>query len=348
MWHPRSATGGARRAWSAPLLALTAAAAVAACGSSSGAGSGGSGSTTIKAGLGGNIFDLPLRVADEKGYFKRQGLNVQFVTLTASTGTPALQSGSVQFLNDSPTDFLTATSKGTPEIAVGVDSIGSPLGLIVTKKFAADHHLTASTPSATVAKALIGSTAGASAPTTKAEAGVMLRSYGVQTSQMKWATLPSPAADEAALKSGQIDWFVTSEPIPLQVQSSGSGVVVVGPEKAPAWDNSRTGIGTTLVATKGYASSNSSTVSRFATAVQKADEYIRGHEQQVLPIARQALPGVPDSVLLQSMKLVDWPATVKMSAAEWATSLGWINRQGLIGGLGSTLKTSDYTNEYIG
>jgi len=343
--HPSSGRGQARRACSVVLLSLVAAGLLAACGSSSG--SGGSGSTTIKVGLGGNIFDVPLRLAQEKGYFKQQGLNVQFVTLTAATGTPALQSGSVQFLNDSPTDFVTAATKGTSELAVGVDSIGSPLGLIVSTKFAAAHHLTAATPAATVAKALIGSTAGASAPTTKAEAGVMLRSYGVQLSQMKWVTLPSPSADEAALKSNEIDWFVTSEPIPFEVQSGGSGVVVLGPQKVPVWANSQTGIGTTLVTTKSYASGNASTVKKLVAAVQEADQYVRGHEQQALPVASQSLPGVPSTVLLQSMKLVNWPAAVKMSPGEWSTSLGWINRQGLIGGLGSTLSTSDYTNKYV-
>jgi len=281
------------------------------------------------------------------GYFKQEGLNVQFVTLTPSTGTPALQSGSVQFLNDSPTDFMVAESKGTSEVAVGVDSIGSPLGLIVSTKFAAAHHLTASTPSGTVAKALTGSIAGASSPTTKAEAGIMLRSYGVSPSQMKWVTLPSIPADEAALKSNEIDWFVTSEPIPLEVQSAGSGVVVLGPSKVPVWANAKTGIGTVLVATKGYTSSNAATVTKFATAVQKGVEYLRSHEQQALPAAQRALPGVPRSVLLQSMGLVDWPAALKMTPTEWATSLGWINKQGLISGLGSTLSTSDYTNKYV-
>ena len=342
----RSGPSRRGRACLGVLASLLGAAVLAACGSSSAAGSG-SGLKTIKVGLGGNVFDAPLHVADEKGYFKQEGLNVQFVTLTASTGTPALQSGSIQFLNDSPNDFLTAATKGTAEIAVGVDAIGSPLGLIASKKFATAHHLTARTPAATVAKALVGSTAGASAPTTRAEAGVFLRSDGVQLAQMKWVTLPSPAADEAALKSGEIDWFVTSEPIPLEVQASGDGVVVAGPGSVPVWNNARTGIGTTLVTTKGYAKANGATVTKFVAAVQKADAYVRSHEQQVVPIVAKTLPGIPNSVLLQSLKLVGWPTTVKMSPAEWKTSLRWIHEQGLIGGLGSTLDTSDYTNQYL-
>lgn len=352
MRHLSSQVGWTPRACVAAALALAVAATLAACGSSSGSGSSGSGGsggsgTTIKVGLGGNIFDVPLRVADQKGYFKREGLKVQFVTLTAATGTPALQSGSVQFLNDSPTDFLTAATKGTSEIAVGVDAIGSPLGLIVSKKFAAEHHLSASSPAATVAKALVGSTAGASAPTTKAEAGIMLRSYGVQLSQMKWVTLPSPSADKAALKSGQIDWFVTSEPLPFQVQESGDGVVVAGPDTAPAWANSKSGIGIAEVTTKGYADSDAAIVRKYVAAVQQATAYVRTHESDVLGIAAKSLPGVSSASLEKSIKLVDWPASGKMSAAQWKTSLGWINAQGLISGLGSTLDTSKYTNQYF-
>lgn len=349
MRHLSSQPGRMLRACVMAALALAVAAALAACGSSSGSGGSGSGGsdTSIKVGLGGNIFDVPLRVADQKGFFKREGLKVQFVTLTAATGTPGLQSGSVQFLNDSPTDFLTAASKGTSEIAVGVDAIGSPLGLIVSKKFASEHHLSASTPAATVAKALVGSTAGASAPTTKAEAGIMLRSYGVQLSQMKWVTLPSPSADKAALKSGQIDWFVTSEPIPYQVQESGDGVVVVGPDTAPAWGNSKSGIGIVEVTTKGYADAHAATVHKFVSAVQQATAYVRTHESDAVSVASKSLPGVSSAALKKSIELVDWPASGKMSAAQWKTSLGWINAQGLISGLGSTLDTSKYTNKYF-
>ncbi|MFD4554687.1 hypothetical protein ACFWP5_10270 [Streptomyces sp. NPDC058469] len=39
------------------------------------------------------------------------------MTLTAATGPSALQAGSVQFLHDSPTGFVTALSKGLPETA---------------------------------------------------------------------------------------------------------------------------------------------------------------------------------------------------------------------------------------
>jgi len=34
-------------------------------------------------------------------------------------------------------------------------------------------------------------------------------------------SLPSPAADKAALNNHEIDWFVTSEPLPLQIADSG-------------------------------------------------------------------------------------------------------------------------------
>lgn len=240
--HPWLGSHRTPRAVGTATLAAIVAVALAACGSSSGdANSSGSGLTAIKVGLGGNIFDIPLRVADQMGYFKKHGLQVQFVSLAPTAGTPALQSGSLQFLNDSPTDFLIAESKGTNELSVGVDAVGAPLGLVASTKFASAHHLTASTPAATVAKALVGSTAGASAATTKAETGIMLRSYSVSLSQQKWVTLPTPAADKAALKSGEIDWFTTSEPTPLSLQASGDGVVLVNPDKSPAWANSQIG-----------------------------------------------------------------------------------------------------------
>jgi ABC-type nitrate/sulfonate/bicarbonate transport system substrate-binding protein len=94
---------------------MTLGTALTACGGDSTASA--DGLTTITVGIGGNIFDMPLKVADANGYFRKQGLKIKYVTLTAATGPSALQAGSVQFLHDSPTGFVTALSKGLPETA---------------------------------------------------------------------------------------------------------------------------------------------------------------------------------------------------------------------------------------
>lgn len=337
-----------RRSGAARLLAIAAAAALGASLLTACVGSDPGSGDTITVGVGSNIFQMPIRVADANGYFAKQGLKVKYVTLTASTGTAALQSGSVQFLSDSPTDFLSAVSKGVPETAISSDGNGNPLGLIVSTKFAKAHGLTAATPAAQVAKALAGSTGGASSTNTKAEAGIFLKAYGVDPGSVKWESLPSPAADKAALTNNLVDWFATSEPVPLQMQQSGDGVVVADATKVPAWSNASIGYGELLVARNSYLSQNAAVAKKFATAVQQATAYMNAHldSTTVQQVAQEVLPGVPATVLNSSLSLVDWPTSGAMSTAGWNTSLAFINA------LDATSKpakvTSDnWTNKYL-
>jgi NitT/TauT family transport system substrate-binding protein len=338
--RPRIAT----RVLALAATALLGAVPLTACGGGSGSG----GQTTVTVGIGGNIFDLPLRLADEQGYFRKQGLSVKYVTLTASTGTSALDSGSVQFLNDSPTDFLSGLSQGLSHTAIAADGLGNPLGLVVSDDFAKQHGLTAKTPPATVAKALAHSTAGASSANTKAEAGIFLKAYGVDPTALKWVSLPSPAADKAALDRNEIDWFVTSEPIPLELQHSGDGVVVADPLSVPEWSASQAGYGEFVVVKKSYLSENAATARKFVTAVQQATKYLHDHlhSAAVLSAARTALPGVPDPVLRGSLPTVVWPASGAMSAADWKTTLAFINSLGALT-TKVTVSSADWTNKYL-
>lgn len=314
---------------------------LAACGASNA-----DGLTTVTVGVGDNIFDTPLRVAQANGYFRAEGLNVEFVTLTASIGAAALESNSVQFLNDSPNDFLTAVARKIPEIAVSMDGAGNPLGLIVSKRFATAHHLTSTTPPATVATALAGSIGGASSATTKGEAGIFLREYGVNPASIHYVTLPSPAADKAALTNNQIDWFVTSEPVPLEVQAAGDGVVVASPDTVPAWSIPRSGYGQVVVVRQSYAAANAALVRRFVQAVQQGSGYARAHPADTVNIVKQTLTGIPDPALLASLRLVAWPQDTAMNTADWTTSMAFISQQGALP-KGTTLTTTDWTNQYL-
>ncbi|WP_435132284.1 ABC transporter substrate-binding protein [Actinacidiphila sp. bgisy144] len=334
---------GRMRAGAVCAAAVLAAGLLSACGG----GDAGSGST-VTVGVGSNIFELPIRLAEANGYFARQGLKVKFVTLTAATGISALESGSVQFLNDSPTDFASAVAQHVPVKAIAADGVGNPLGLIVGTSFAKAHGLTAATPAAQVAKALAGSTGGASSSNTKAEAGLFLKAYGVAPDGVKWVSLPTPAADKAALKSHQIDWFTTSEPAPLQIQAEGDGVVVADATKVPVWSNARTGYSEVVVARSSYLGQHAATARKFATAVQQATASMNAHldSPAVQAVARKALPGVPAGVLSSSLRLVDWPARATMTPAGWRTALTFINS---LGALPQTAEVAagDWTNTYL-
>jgi NitT/TauT family transport system substrate-binding protein len=328
------------------VLALTVVA-LTACGGKSSAAD--SGTTTVSVGVAGNIFDLPIRVADANGYFAMQKLKVKYVTTTAATGTSALESGSVQFLNDSPTDFLSAVDKRVPETAIAADGGGNPLGLIVSTKFATSHHLTATTPAKKVAEALSGSTGGASSANTKGEASDFLKEYGVDPAKTTWVSLPSPTADRAALKSHKIDWFVTSQPVPLEIQHAGDGVVVADSVKVPAWSSAHAGYGQIVVARYSYLSEHADIAKRFTTAVQQATAYMSDHldSPTVQSVAAKALPGVPASVIKASLPQVEWPKSAAMKLSVWITTMVFINSLDALQTGQAYVTDDNFTNKYL-
>jgi NitT/TauT family transport system substrate-binding protein len=329
--------------------ALCGAALLTGCGDDGAATVGADGTKTVSVGVSGNVFDLSIRLADEQGYFAKQHIKIKYVTLTASTATSALQSGSVQFLNSSPTSFLAGLSKGLPELSIAHNGGGNPLGIVVSTAFAKKHGLTAKSPAQTVAKALADSTAGASSANTKAEAGIFLKAHGVDPEKLKWVSLPSPAADKAALAKGEVDWFITSEPIPLQVQHEGDGVVVADPTKVPEWSFEQAGYGQAVVVRKSYATSDKSTVKGFATAVQQATTYLSAHpsdDKNILAASRKTLPGVPDDVLSAAVEQVEWPKTGKQDKAGWDLTVAFV-KDG-IGAVPDARVTDDnWTNTYL-
>ena len=322
---------------------------LAGCVSAAGSTTNANGTTTVTIGVGGNIFDVPVKFADAEGYFAKQGIEVKYVTLTSSTGIAALQSGSVQFLTASPLDMVSAVSKSLPIESVSVIGSGNPLGLVVSKKFAAAHSLTSSTPVAQVAAALAGSTAGYSSSNTKAEAGIYLKAYGIDPTKVNWVELPSPASDKAALNTNQIDWFVTSEPIPLEIQYSGDGVVVANPLTVPQWSAAQAGYGLFTAIKKSYASSDAATVKKVVTAIEQATAYMNTHgpDSAVLKVAAKTLPGIPDSVLSSSLQQVVWPANAAMSQADWNKTLAFLNSLGAIPS-GAKITSANWTNQFLG
>ncbi|MEU4657737.1 ABC transporter substrate-binding protein [Streptomyces sp. NPDC023723] len=343
---------GRRRLLAAASAAVLTPALLTACGSGSTTTTTADGLTQVTVGGGGSIFDTPLQVADAQGFFKKQGLKMKFVTLTAATGPSALQSGSVDFFDSSPTGFVTSLSKNLPQIAVSADGLGNPLGLVVSKKFAAAHDLTAKSSAEKVAKALSGSTGGASSENTKAEAGIFLKKYGVDPDKkVKWVSLPSPAADKAAINSGQIDWFLTSEPIPLQIQDAGDGIVVADPFKVPQWAAEQAGYGQLVVTQKSYASAHPDIVKKFVTAVQQATAYMSTHledsnDKSVLQAAQKALKGVPDDVVQGSLQQVEWPADGSMDAAGWQKTMAFLDSLGTLPD-GAKVTADNWTNKYL-
>ncbi|WP_285566646.1 ABC transporter substrate-binding protein [Streptomyces sp. RTGN2] len=303
---------------------------------------------SVTVGVAGNIFDAPLRVADARGFFREQGLKVTFVHVTAASGRPSLESGALEFLNSSPTNFLSAVAKGKKEVAIGADGLGNPLGLVVNKRFAEQHALTSKTSPKKAAQTLRGSVGGYSSANTRAEAEMFLKNRSVDLDEVSWVSLASPTEDRAALTDGRIDWFVTSEPLPLQIQAAGDGVVVANSQTVHEWSGSYAGYGQVVVSRRTYAAQHASTVKKFITAVEQGSAYLNLHvdDPAIVPAVRQAMPGIPDAVMQASIEEVDWPYFADMDKGTWKHTLQFVMELGTLPG-SAKIESGFWTNDYL-
>jgi NitT/TauT family transport system substrate-binding protein len=219
---------------------------------------------------------------------------------------------------------------------------------VVSNAFAKAHGLNAQTSTADAAKSLVGSKGGASSANTKAEAGIFLKANGVDPAQIKWFSLPSPAADKAALANGEIDWFVTSQPLPLQIQDAGGGTAVADSLHVPEWSAEQAGYSQLVVANTSWLKQHGDVAKKFAIAVQQATKFINQNpkDSSVLASARKGLPGIPDAVLTGSIEQIQWPVSDAMDAATWTKTLNFVNKMDAVSG-GAKVSSTDWTNSYV-
>lgn len=295
-----------------------------------------------------NLTHLPVWYAQSKGLYQREGLDVTVAVLSPATTNAALTSGSVQFLSGSTNNFLAAVQQNTGQLAVQNHLRGTPLGLVIGNRLAREKGITKDTPPRIVAEALVGSTGGSASKATTGEVAMFLRENGVNIDQMKLANLSSPQAYLTALRRNQINWFCTGEPVPLQAESEGAGIVVAHPSNVMAWSPDNVGPGGLIVTSRNYARNNPETVRKFVKATQEAIDAIRQDptSDNVVGVAAEHLPGVPHDVLAQAIKTVVWNENGEMTSQDWQAAVRFITQLGVVP-KDAQVTSQDWTNEYL-
>lgn len=251
----------------------------------------------------------PLYVAQEKGYFADEGLDVNIVTAGGDEKAFAsLISGDAQFAVGDPTFVAIAGEKGQPGKVIGALLNGVPFWGVADK---ADI-TSIDTPSQ------LGTHSVATFPSPST-------AYALQKKMFEGAGLKAniketaPGALIPALKGGSVDIALELEPNVSIAVSNGSHVVYSLSKYYP--DFAITGI--TVLPT--YSQSNPDTVQKFVNAIQKADRYIRSNPDDAAAIVAARFPDVPKDVAIKAMKnVVDAnvvPANLVTSENGWNTAI---------------------------
>jgi ABC-type nitrate/sulfonate/bicarbonate transport system substrate-binding protein len=332
------------------LACAAAVATLAACGPNSGAapgkGGGGGGNITIGKAVD-TIGFTTVDVAKAKGYFAKEGLNVNEDLLSgSSTAFAALESGSVNFVTASSTALLSAKEKGLPLEAVASLDYGVSLQLLVSDKWIKSHGLSPSLPLTTVMKKMVGAKLGVISTTDLTYDHYLEEQAGVSSGKFTYINVDSQSAALAAVKYGEIDAFLLSPPSTYYAQSQGGAKVIASLHEVPTLANMAYDI---LVVDTNWAKSHASEVSAVATAMAMADNAMSSNPQSVIDAEKQHYPTMTSSVLLDSLQHVTFASNGLFTQSMWQEALNEFNHteNDSAAHISVSATSGIWTNQYI-
>jgi NitT/TauT family transport system substrate-binding protein len=294
-------------------VALAASMALAAC-SSSASSSGSSGGTAAAAAqkvsitsFTGSFASLSVYVADKKGFFTAHGIDPSFVNVSSgSAAMTAMLSGSANMANVAIFEALTAVSKGEDVKYIVGAATGSIGELVVGENVKLPHE---SEGFPAVLQDLKGMKIGVSS---KGSATYYALTYALQQAGVNpdkdVSIVPSGtlSAQLTALKSGQLQAFVSQEPETTLATSTGAGRVAFYFYKGTRPPVLESLLTNGIATTNSYLSSNPQAVKGVHEAVAEADSYIAGLNaagaSQLAQLVSTDFPGTTIPVLTQAIE----------------------------------------------
>lgn len=295
-------------------LAAAAALALSACGGSSGSTqpTNADGLTTLKVGIIGIGSDAAITMAQQKGYFKEQGLNVETsVVANPAAGIAAAQSGQMDITYAPSIPYINALSQkvplkmlaaadGYPDNAVA-ESAKDPLavddtGLYVSK----DSGITRP-------KDLEGKKV--SIPARKAQLEVTIantvKNDGGDPSKINWMVLDPNSAIQS-LEQGRVDASGLVAPFTIKAKEAGAKWLA-----SPGVDFFEHGAVGLWLAGDSTISKNPQAMQGFIKAIYKANAYANDHYEEAQKVAAEVTK-IPLATVKQTATTY-WPTEIKVA-----------------------------------
>jgi NitT/TauT family transport system substrate-binding protein len=248
----------------------------------------------------------PLYVGRDRGYFAKQGLDVEIIT-TSGDGpdVDALISGSVEFTVSTPNRLFMAYEQGRPLLAIA--NLGNMMGIEcwMNKDVANRLGISANTPLEERFKALKGLTVAGTRP--GAFTYLLLVEYAkrvglVPQKDLQIIGIGGPSAMIPAIENNQIAVACNGSPAPELAVSRGKSVMFTNNLKGgdPAYANFLFEL---LYVRPEYAKSDPETVRKMIGGFLDAIAFIHNaSDAEHLEILKKDFSGASDEILLASMK----------------------------------------------
>jgi len=273
----------------------------------------------ITIGVGGKslFYYLPLSVAERKGYFKDEGLEVEIPDFAG--GAKALQAlvgGSVDMVSGAYEHTINMVAKKQPVKAVVLQAKFSSIVLLVSKERAAKYR----SP-----KDLKGLKIGVTAPGSSTNMFVnnLLAKDGLKPSDVSIVGVGTGSGAFAALDKGEIDALSNLDPVITQLESTGKFVAVADSRTEKGMKEIYGGDyhASVIYATEEFIRKNPNTVQAVVNAMVRADRWIaKASPQEIVELMpaeyKAGSPSLYKEGLLKNMIGYSEDGQMSMKAAE--------------------------------
>ncbi len=234
----------------------------------------------VSVGMASGVNQVTSLIADEKGFFKDEGLAVDRKPIArGNLAVEAIASGSMQFAEVSDVVFFSAVTHGIPLIALGDGSRGFTGKMIAVP----DHR-----PVKSLAD-MKGDHIGLQVGTGLQGVFLMLlQKEGLQESDFRISNVrvvDMPTAMESSPPA--FDAVLGWDPMMTRIVEAGRGKEVISAEQFQQMAGITYPL--LLVASKTYIDGNRDTVQHFVNAYAKAQKYVRDHPDDALQIYMQTI-----------------------------------------------------------
>jgi NitT/TauT family transport system substrate-binding protein len=257
-------------------------------------------------------------IADKKGYFKDEGLDVEFTKFdSGALAVPVLQSGRIDIALSNTVTTLQAIEQGLDAIVLAPGAIvrtsppDTTTALIVLKDGIKSP------------KDLEGKRVGVNVINSSAWLHIVaaLDKAGVDRSKVRFTEVPFPQMNDPLL-NGQLDAIGQVEPFRSALMSTGKAEVISWPyvETAPNTDI------TQYIALRPWVEKNRATVVKFVRAVIKGAQFAAANEAETREINQQFTnlnPALKDKVLLPRLG-------TEISLKEFTHTMEMMQKYGLL------------------
>ncbi len=291
----------------------------------------------------------PVYLAQQAGYFKKQGLDVKIVVLSGDViVNSALVSNSVQFTSVNAVSLLTAASKGIPLQMACMEYDGPEWALAVTNQIATANKLTSSSTPLQVLQSLKGDKVAAVGGAAAAP-GVMLSGllshYGLPANWLTIFSVGSSAALVSSLQHNEVQGIFDTQPIPASAQELGAGKVVfdtteISELAAVPWEG--------ILAAKSYIAAHPQTVKAVCNAISQADNYLISNPTGATTALQATFSKLSPTLLTNALESYKWTKDANMTAQQWTNGLAALESFHLLKAqVSPTLLSSSYTLDYL-